>query len=64
LSVKDFRRKYQEDVRHQNPDVEALKMYLEEDELAKAIFVVLIPTLIGMTILYILVMGPLPYDKP
>jgi hypothetical protein len=39
-------------------------MYLEEDELAKAIFAVLIPTLIGMTILYILVMGPLPYEKP
>jgi hypothetical protein len=39
--------KYQEEVRRQKLEVEAFKMRLEEDELAKALFAVLIPTLIG-----------------
>jgi hypothetical protein len=39
-------------------------MWLEEDELAMALFAVLIPTLIATTIFYIVVMCPLPYERP
>jgi hypothetical protein len=39
--------RYQEEVRRQKLEDEAFKMRLEEDELAKALFAVLIPTLIG-----------------
>jgi hypothetical protein len=60
-----LKEKYQEEeVRHQKLEVEAFKMCLEEDELSKALFAVLIPTLIATTILYILMMRPLPYEEP
>jgi hypothetical protein len=39
-------------------------MFLDEDELAMAIFAILIPTLVASIILYILVMRPLPYKRP
>jgi hypothetical protein len=45
--VLQAKEKYQEEVRRQKLEVEAFKMRLEEDELAKALFAVLIPTLIG-----------------
>ena len=66
LPVEDFQRRYQEEegVRRQKLEVEAPKMCLEEYELVKAIFAVLIPTLIGSIILYIIVMRLLPYERP
>jgi len=66
LVVKDFRRKYQEEeeVRCQKPEVEAFKMCLDEEELIITIFAILIHPLVGSIILYILVMHPLPYEKP
>ena len=39
-------------------------MCLDEEELTIAIFAILIPTLVASIILYILVMRPLPYEKP
>jgi hypothetical protein len=39
-------------------------MCLDEEELAKAIFAILIPTLVATTILYILMMRLLPYERP
>jgi len=66
LPVEDFQRKYQEEeeIRHQKPELEALKMWLEEDELVKVPFAILIPTLIATTIFYIIVMRPLQYERP
>jgi Na+/glutamate symporter len=56
--------KYQEEVRRQNLEVEALKMCLEVDELVTFVFATLISMLIGSIILYIVVTRPLPYEKP
>ena len=39
-------------------------MCLDEDELTMTIFGILIPTMVASIILYILVMRPLPYERP
>jgi hypothetical protein len=39
-------------------------MCLDEEELAMAIFAILIPILVATTILYILMMRLLPYERP
>jgi hypothetical protein len=64
--VANYRRKHQAGVgvHCQKQEGGTLKMCLDEEELAKAIFAILIPTLVATTILYILMMRLLPYERP
>jgi len=66
LQAEDYQRKHQAEAggHCQKQEVDTLKMYLDEEELTIAIFAILIPTLVASIILYILVMRPLPYEKP
>jgi len=66
LQAEDYRRKHQAEVggHCQKQEVDTLKMCLDEEELTIAIFAIIIPTLVASIILYILVMRPLPYEKP
>jgi hypothetical protein len=66
LQAADYRRKHRvgAGVHCEKQKADALKMCLDEDELAMAIFAILIPTLVASIILYIVVMRPLPYERP
>ena len=62
----DYRRKHQAgaEVHCQKQEADTLKTCLDEDELTMTIFAILIPTMMASIILYILVMRPLPYERP
>ena len=66
LQAGDYRRKHQvgAGVHCQKQEADTFKMCLDEDELTMTIFGILIPTMVASTILYILVMCPLPYERP
>jgi len=66
LQAGDYRRKHQAGagVHCQKQEADTLKMCLDEDELTMTIFAILIPTMVASIILYILVMRPLPYERP
>ena len=66
LQAGDYRRKHQvgAGVHCQKQEADTLKTCLDEDELTMTIFAILIPTMMASIILYILVMRPLPHEKP
>ena len=66
LQAGDYRRKHQvgAGVHCQKEEVDTFKMCLDEDELTMTIFGILIHTMVAAIILYILIMRPLPYERP
>ena len=66
LQAGDYRRKHQvgAGVHCQKEEADTFKMCLDEDELIMTIFGILIRTMVAAIILYILIMRPLPYERP
>ena len=66
LQAADYRRKHRAGARvHcQKQEADTLKMCLDEDELTMTIFAILTPIMVASIILYILVMRPLPNERP